>query len=145
MEKTDIIKSVKEDILERSYSLVLYGADGLVHASFGSGVKPLLHVYENDDTKGLYAGDKIIGRASAMILTLMDVSYIFAKIISEPAIEFLTKYNIELEYEYSVDRVMNRDKSGLCPMEESVLGEEDPKRALELIKAKIAQLSESNK
>ena len=41
-----------------------------------------------------------------------------------------------------VPRILNRNRDGLCPLEQSVLGFDDPVAALEALRARIAEMQQ---
>ena len=103
------------------------------------GVKPLLGWLEGD-WRGASAADKVVGRAAAFLYVLLGVKALYAAVLSEPAAEVLRAHGISVSYGRLAARIVNRAGDGLCPMESAVMGEDDPRRALEKIKAKRMEL-----
>ena len=103
------------------------------------GVKPLLGWLEGD-WRGASAADKVVGRAAAFLYVLLGVKALYAAVLSEPAAEVLRTHGISVSYGRLAARIVNRAGDGLCPMESAVMGEDDPRRALEKIKAKRMEL-----
>ena len=51
------------------------------------------------------------------------------------------KNEIPFSYEKEVEYIINRTKTGMCPMEQTVLQIEDAEEAYEALKIKLAELS----
>lgn len=105
------------------------------------GISPLMEMIENGfDLKGYSLADQVVGKAAAFLFVKVGVKECYAKVISEKAMETLRRFNIPCRYDNLVPYIINRSKTGMCPMEETVLLEEDPVRAYELLKAKWNEL-----
>ncbi len=91
--------------------------------------------------KGQSVADKIIGKASAMLLTLSGVKDVYALTISKAGQEIFERYNIPYKYDRLVDYVINREGNGMCPMEMTVKDIDDLKEAFEALNRKLQQLS----
>lgn len=105
------------------------------------GVQPLLQILESEgEISGFSAADKVVGCAAAFLYVLLGVNELYADVISSHAISVLKKHGIKTEYSLEVTAIINRDKTGFCPMESAVLGIEEPPEALKIIKAKLAAL-----
>ena len=107
-----------------------------VFTSSDRGVKPLLHLLENekDFLKGASVADKVIGKAAALLMVLGGVKEVHTGVISEPAVEVFEKHHIPYYYEEKVKRIINRKGDGLCPMETLCIDVEEPTVAFEKIK-----------
>lgn len=103
------------------------------------GVAPLL-AWLGGNFAGYSAADKVVGRAAAFLYVLLGVKALYAAVLSEPAAEVLRAHGISFSYGRLAARIVNRAGDGLCPMESAVMGEDDPRRALEKIKAKRMEL-----
>ena len=106
------------------------------------GVKPLLELIDEGKTlEGYSAADKVVGAAAAYLYVLLDVKELYAKVISRRAVEVMEKYGIEIEYDNLAEAIINRQRTGYCPMETAVWNAVSPENALELIRAKLKVLS----
>lgn len=127
--------------LLNEYTCVVLKDEQIIFKSQDKGIKPILTIINNKlDIVGTKVYDLIIGKAAAMLYTLLGVKKIITKTISERGLAFLEKNNIEVEYLVKTNEIINRMKSGICPMEETVINIDDPKIALELLKKKIQEL-----
>ena len=105
------------------------------------GVRPLLDLLEgNADVAGFAAADKVVGKAAAYLYCLLNIKCLYAQVISQPALDVLSKTDIDVEYDQLVPAIQNRTKDGFCPMESAVLNVHSPEEALPAIYAALAQL-----
>ena len=89
------------------------------------------------DYKGYSAADKIVGRAAAFLYTLLQVKNLYGETMSKGAVEILKNAGIYYEYKTLTDYIENRQKTGMCPMDEAVKDIDNPKDAYEAIRNKI--------
>ena len=115
---------------------------GMVESRRGRGVMPLLDFYDHSPKQfsGAVVADKVIGRAAAMIAIRGGVRAVYGEIMSEDALELLEEHGIPAAYGQLVPRILNAKRDGLCPLEQSVAGIDDPARALAALRRRIAQL-----
>ena len=110
------------------------------------GITPLLQWLDTGmNFKEAAAADKVIGKAAAYLYVLLGVSDIYAYVISQPALDVLNRYGIRVQYETLVPAVRNRTDTGFCPMETAVLPVDEPEQALEILRAKRAELQKQMK
>ena len=106
------------------------------------GIRPIMNWILEDELflKGALVGDKVIGKAAALLLVFAEVSGIYAEVISEPAKQVLKEHNIPYAFQTQVPYIINRTKDGICPMEQSVLKISSPREALQVLQDKLKQL-----
>lgn len=115
------------------------GGDEIVR--FERGVVPLLNLYDaKKDVRSYSAADRVIGKAAAFLYVLLGVKHIYAEVLSEPAEQVLLGHGIHVEAQERVERIVNRAKNGLCPMESATVDIEDPQVALAAIRKQLAAL-----
>ena len=136
------ITYAKEMLSRGGYTLVVCSG-GRVYVSEEKGIKPLLELVKaQDDWSGAYAADKIVGKAAAMLYALLGVKAVYAEVLSEKAKEIFDKNGIEFECNTLTDNIINRQGTGLCPMEEAVKDIDNADDAIMAIEAKIAEMKE---
>ena len=130
-----------EKLKQNNYSLV--ASNG--YYSCDSGIKPIINKMNEDIHyfKDLEIADKIVGKASSMLLILSGIKKIDAIVLSKQAENILDKYNIEYTYEQLVEYIINRKKDGMCPMEETVKDIDDLNEAFIALNKKIIALTNS--
>ena len=120
----------------KDVSLVIY-KDNQVQTYSEHGIVPLLLYLDNNNFKGTYAFDKTVGRAAAYLYVYGDAQYVYADVMSKPAIEILKQHNVKYEAKKVVAEIQNKDKTGLCPFEELTQNATSPAQAYGLIYKKI--------
>lgn len=120
-----------------SYTCVLC-RDGQVYTSQQRGVAPLLTwLNSSTDFTGYCAADKVIGKATAFLYCLLGVRAVYAQVISTPALLVLQRYGISAAWDTLADGILNRQKSGPCPMEAATENINEPKEALTAIRRQL--------
>ena len=134
------LQIAKEILVAGNYTCVLC-LDGQTATSRHRGVKPLLHWLENPVLgKGFCAADKVVGKATAYLYSLLGAKAVYAGVMSESALEVLQKAGIAATYGTLVPYIVNRKGDGMCPMEAATLGVKMPEDALAAIKKALAAL-----
>ena len=123
--------------LLQDHSLVLVKEND-IYIEDDKGLKPLLSfINKNINLKGFSLADKIIGRAAAFLIIKLNIKEVYTKTISKGAYELLIDNNVDISYDNMVDKILNKDKTGLCPMEECVININNPEDAYNEIIKKI--------
>ena len=129
---------LRDTLLEKNYSIV--ASNG--YFSFDSGIRPVIdRINEKEDYfKGLEVADKIIGKASAMLLSLSGVKKVHAIVLSQAGKDIFDKYDVEYSFDELTDYIVNRRGDGMCPMEMTVKDIDDLREAYEALKKKTTLL-----
>ena len=115
--------------------------EGELFFSQEHGIKPLLNWLEEPDFfRGAVVADRVIGRAAALLLAYGGIRELYAQVISEHAARALEEHQIPFAYGEKVPYIINRAKTGMCPMERRVLEVSDPSAAYEVLKAAAASM-----
>lgn len=134
------LEQAKIKLQEGEYTCVVCKGESL-YTSTHRGVKPLMEWIEQCvDFVGYSAADKVVGKATAFLYVKLGVKEVYARVISQPALEVLCANQILAEYDTLVDNIINRKGNGFCPFELAVLSTDDPATAYQLIQQKLAQL-----
>lgn len=128
-------------LIQNKYACVAYCHHGL-YTSQAMGIRPLIQPLNNDPLffKDAIVIDKVIGKSAALLLMYGQAKAIHAQIISEHALKSLQSSNITLTYDLLVPYIQNNDRTGMCPMEATVLDIDDPTEGLFALRAKIQEL-----
>ena len=138
-------KELALSLLQEGNTCALVG-EGRTLCSTKRGVAPLLAWLENEENcQGMFAADKVVGRAAAFLYVLLGVSEVHALVLSESAEEVLLRFKIPYSFEEKVPAIRNRSGDGFCPMEQAVLEIDEPNDALLAIKKRLAELQEKAK
>lgn len=110
--------------------------------SYDTGIKPVISRINEDINyfKGLSVADKIIGKASAMLLVLSGVKEVNCVVLSTAGKGILDKYGIAYHYDELVPYIINRKGDDMCPMEKTVKDINDLNEALKALNDKLSSL-----
>ena len=101
------------------------------------GILPMIEWLEEDPEclRGASVADRIVGRASAMIMVYAGVSEVYASVVSNGALDLFKQYDISCRYSNTTIAISNRRGDGICPMEKAVAPIREPQKAYETLKA----------
>ncbi len=110
---TDLIRILHDG----GYSLVV--DNGEVSTFTGRGVSDLYKLLTNepDSLTGARLADKVVGKAAAALMILGNTKELYADVISIPAHTLLKDRGIKVSYEKEVHHIINRTRTGWCPLE----------------------------
>lgn len=136
------LKSLQEKLNNEDLTLVAQIQD-TIYTSQLKGIAPLINPTKENQLffKDAIVVDRVIGKAAAMLLALSQVQYIYAYVLSRKAREILDAYKIDYDYEKLADYIVNRDHTGMCPMEKTVYDMTDLNEALAALIQKQEELS----
>ena len=143
-----IVKPISEsDLLAEMYARLEAGAAVVVAKSGvivaeerGRGLKPLVRLLDDGKLGGALVVDKVIGRAAAAICAVGGTKKVVTPLAGAGAEKLLAERGITLLARRTVPLVLNRDKSGSCPMEAAVKDLDDPAKMLEAIRTTMEKL-----
>jgi iron complex outermembrane receptor protein len=137
-------------LLDRAKKMVVEGKaecvvirGGRLFSWNGRGVSPLLEFHDHREPgflRGATVVDKVIGRAAAAIIVSGGAARVHGEIMSEDGKAYLESRGIQVTYGTLVPRILNMDKSDLCPLEKAVEGIDDPEQALTALRKRIEEL-----
>ena len=105
------------------------------------GVAPLLFWLEQgQDLAAFTVADKVVGKGAAFLYLLLNVKYLYAAVISSPALELLRENGVFVTFSVCVPAIRNRDNTGFCPIETAVLDCNAPQQAIVKIKNRLKEL-----
>lgn len=135
------IDKAKEILYSNSdYTCVLCKGEN-VFASTDKGISPMMKFIGNEiDLQGFSAADRIVGKAVAMLFVFAGIKAVYAQVISQKGLDFLHKNNIEVSYGEITESIINRAKTGLCPMEITVEEINEPFEAYNAISKTLERL-----
>lgn len=124
----DNLELARETLENEDLSFVLVNDMEVKEKSSEKGLKTLAKIYKNNKEilEGSYVADKVIGKAAAIFLVAGNILEIYAKLISEEAIEILKGEDIKIVYSEKVEKILNNDMTDLCPMEKLSEDVSDP-------------------
>lgn len=134
---TDIEKAI---VNLKGHSVALCKGEEVV-VSDGKGISPLLGLIDSGkDFSGYSCADYVVGKAAAMLFAKMNVACVHGRIMSSLAADFLKRRGVAYSFDETAERIRNNAGTGMCPMEETVLGIDDPDAALDALRCRLAEL-----
>lgn len=135
------LNTLQMKLNDHHYTLIA-DINGTYYTSQQRGIAPILNPMKEqiDFFKDAIVVDKVIGKATAMLLILSGVQYIYAYVLSQKAKDILDQYHIDYGYSEIVSYIQNRDQSDMCPMEKTVYDINDLQVAFEALKIKQKEL-----
>ena len=144
-ERQRIVRPMDEaDLLAEMKSLVESGAscvaarDGvIVGKEAGRGIKPILKLLDDGKLAHALVVDKVIGRAAAAICIVGNARRVHASVMGADAASLLKAHGVEAGADKTVPKILNRDLTDGCPIEQIVGGLDDPAAIVKELKAKL--------
>ena len=131
------LNELKEMLYSKNASLVVGYSNGEIKEYYQDRVNDIKNILLNDENalKDASIADKVIGKLAASLLVVAGVKEIYTDVISEYAIPILEENKITYEFKTKVPYIINKDKTGMCPMENKYKDENDIRKIyMEIIK-----------
>ncbi len=106
-------------LMQENASLAVRSSNGNISLYYGRGVSDLYRLLNEkpEVIAGAEVADKVVGKGAAALMIKAGVKRLHAVLISEPALHLCQLYELPLTYGQLVPSIINRDKSGPCPVE----------------------------
>ena len=133
---------------EEGVCRVVVRGSSIVSVERGRGVGPLVRLLDARPQllKGSVVVESVVGRAAAAIAVQGGVARVLARTASEGARDVLSAAQVPLEAKVVVPHIMNRDLTGICPIEAATEGFNSPadivaaaRRTLDTLRAKAKE------
>lgn len=127
------------------YSCVIE-KEGKIRTFIRRGVADLYDLYENEKAfmQGARIADKVIGKGAAALIALGKMKEVYTDVISTSALSVLREADIPVRYAEETPFIINRDKTGKCPLETACKNLNTPEEMYPAIKAFVSQLRNKN-
>ena len=138
-----VLKNNAVTALNERINLAFFFDDGTSFLSDGKGISDLLNMAKEPlSLSGAYASDRIVGRAAAFLYVRCKPEYLYIRTLSEGGASILKKHGITFEYETLTKNIMNRQGTGICPMDDAVkdISDTDTDKAYEAIYIRAKEL-----
>lgn len=127
------------NLLSNGITLAIVKKDN-VYISQERGISALFKHVKSNDLDGASIADKIVGKAAALLMIYAKVTQVYGRTLSKGAKEVFERYNIPYFYSVLTDKIQNREKNGLCPMEIAVFDLTEPRDAFLAVEKKLEEL-----
>jgi hypothetical protein len=139
-DEADLVAEMKMLVAKGEAACVI-ARDGVISGkASGRGIMPILQFLNEGRLTRAIVVDKVIGRAAAAICIVGKVKKVHAFMAGEDAIAMLKKHGIEVVAEKKVPKILNRDLTGICPMEQTVGEIEDPAEMVSALKLRLSSM-----
>lgn len=128
----------KRRLSQKNFSLVITKNGRVLFETESHGISDLLKAIKQlqENMVSSSVADRIVGRASALLLVYSGVVAVFAGTASEGGIEVLKNNHVFHEFGKRVPRILDSKRVDVCPFEKLVAKFSDPKDAYEELKAR---------
>ena len=109
----------------------------IVGKASGNGLKPLFELLTAGKLAHSFVIDKVIGRAAAAICVVGKAKKVHAVLMGADALTLLKAHGVEAVAEKTVPKILNRDLTDSCPMEQTVEGIDDPAEMVKALKSRL--------
>ena len=133
MSEADLLLEMKRQIA-LGHSLAVAHRGVISEISDGRGIAPAMAMLDAGKLKGALVVDKIVGRAAAAIFVAGGAKKVYATVMSASAKELLSKNGVEAAADEVVESIINREKTGVCPMEGAIDALQDVKEMVETLR-----------
>ncbi|MGL5512876.1 MAG: DUF1893 domain-containing protein [Sporomusa sp.] len=117
-------------------TFVIVGEKKITYYSEKRGMTPLLELLDNGPSllEGAIIGDRIMGRAVAMMCIHAKVKAVYAMSISDEAMDLLEEHGILATWQETVPYIVERDMISKYKLDVYIKDEADPAVATQMIK-----------
>jgi hypothetical protein len=133
------MNKAREILLNAGCSIVVIKENTIVTQKKGDGIQPLLEVIEEQDLRGSVVGDKILGKASALLCVYSAVSGVYSLQATKTAIAALIRAGIPGQTDKMIPYITNKSGNDMCPFEKVLLNIDSPDEAYRLLKKMITK------
>lgn len=121
------IEIAKKYLEEENLTLAVVKNGELIFKSKDKGIKPMyiLATEMKEIAKDASIADKVIGKGAALLCEYIGIKEVHSELMSETAIEVLKRANIGFAYFKITPYIENRDRTGLCPIENMAMDEDN--------------------
>lgn len=141
----EIIKEIdqaKQYLSEYDVSIVAIKNGTVIGAKKGNGIRPFLELiddYKNELIECII-GDRILGKASALLCRYINTRGVYASQGTKTAIDILGIEGIPYHIDEYIEYIKNRTQEGLCPFEELLENVNEPNKAFHLLYERIMKI-----
>ena len=112
--------------------------DGVIVAQeTGRGIMPIMKLLSDGKLAHALVVDKVVGRAAAAICIVGKAKKVHAMMMSAEAASLLKAHGVEASADKTVPKILNRDLTDSCPMEQTIDGIEDPAEMVKALRERI--------
>lgn len=140
---TETLERAKTALHEHHSTCAILTKDGRLLESALAGVAPLTDWLQKEPEllRGASVADRVVGKAAALLMLCGGVREVYADVISEHAAICLGGSCVPFYEGERVPYIINRARTGMCPMEKLCLDTNLPREAYRRILKKLEELA----
>ena len=129
----------RNSILKSNNSVVVVKNGILLAKKSGNGLRPILELINEfeKDIQGSVIGDKILGKASALLCVYCGVKGVYSPQATKTAIAILLKHSIPIQIDRIIPFIQNKNENDVCPFEKMIKDVNSPIVAYKILKKNI--------
>ncbi|MBR6065860.1 MAG: DUF1893 domain-containing protein [Paludibacteraceae bacterium] len=128
-----------EMLNRQGLSLLVFNHDSLTtHSNRGIRDLLLLITEQPERLHGAVVADKVIGKSAAAIMIVGGVKEVHTNLICTPARELFETNGVRVFATEEVPMILNRDRSGMCPMDTRIANIESIEECVAILQAGLA-------
>ena len=137
----DDMDAARDIISKKSCSVVIVKNGKVLAEKQGEGIRPILDaiVELGENMQGTVIGDRILGKASALLCVHSNVEGVYSPQATKTAIAVLIRAGIPGQTEEIIPYVKNRDGDDVCPFEKMLVDIDSPEEAYKILKEKVIE------
>jgi hypothetical protein len=137
----DDMDVARDIISKKSCSVVVIKEGKVLTEKQGDGIRPILDaiVELGEGMHGTVVGDRILGKASALLCVYSKVDGVYSPQATKTAIAVLIRAGIPGQTEKIIPYVKNRNGDGVCPFEKILTDIDSPEEAYKILKEKVIE------
>lgn len=137
----DDMDAARDIISKKSCSVVVVKDGKVLAEKQGEGIRPILDaiVELGESMQGTVIGDRILGKASALLCVHSNVEGVYSPQATKTAIAVLIRAGIPGQTEEIIPYVKNRDGDDICPFEKMLADIDSPEEAYKILKEKVIE------
>jgi hypothetical protein len=145
--KNQDLEIAKRELKERSLSLVIVKDKKIIFESSSHGIIGFLQAIEKlgKSLKKASVGDRIVGKAIALLCVYTEVKAVYAETLSERARIFFEKYALHCEWDNIVEKILGANKTKSCPFEKAAEHISNVEEAYEKLKRLLWEMTSSKR
>lgn len=116
---TDSLRQQTIDLLHTEHCSCVVRNGAQVRIFRERGVQDLYRLLREEPEllRGAFVTDKVVGKAAAALMILTGVGEVFTDVASRPALDLFQAAHIPAKCTVEVPHIINRTRTGWCPLE----------------------------
>lgn len=142
MVSEDIIENMevaREALSKTDCSIVVVKNGAILTKKQGIGIRPIVEVIDElkENIHSSIVGDRILGKASALLCVYSKVRGVFTPQATKTAIAVLIRSGIPCQTDEMIPYIKNKNGDDLCPFEKMLSDIDSPEEAYAILKKKL--------